>query len=101
MNRIEAVFPLNGTFNKYPFDRYETTVWLLITLPPAANQKQVSKAPENLPQQALHQGQLAVGAVTFAARHADTSISGCIGIYPRHQVPRKRHAQREHASDRN
>jgi Domain of unknown function (DUF4436) len=65
MNRIEAVFPLNGTFNKYPFDRYETTVWLLITIPPAANQKQVLKAPENLPQETLHQGQLAVGAVTL------------------------------------
>jgi hypothetical protein len=64
-NRIEAVFPLNGNFNKYPFDRYETTVWLLITIPPAANQKQVSKAPENLPQQALQQGQLAVGTVTL------------------------------------
>jgi hypothetical protein len=65
MNRIEAVFPLNGNFNKYPFDRYETTMWLLITIPPAANQKQVSKAPENEPQETLREGQLAVGAVTL------------------------------------
>ena len=33
MNRIEAVFPLNGELNKYPFDRYGTTLWLLITTP--------------------------------------------------------------------
>jgi hypothetical protein len=65
MNRIEAVFPLNGNFNKYPFDRYETTMWLLITIPPAANQKQVSKASEIQPQGTLHDGQLAVGAVTL------------------------------------
>ena len=65
MNRIEAVFPLNGNFNKYPFDRYETTMWLLITIPPAANQKQVSKAPEIQPQETLHAEQLAVGAVTL------------------------------------
>jgi Domain of unknown function (DUF4436) len=72
MNRIEAVFPLNGDFNKYPFDRYETTMWLLITIPPAANQKQVSKAPENVPQETLHEGQLAVGAVTL---QRSTSVS--------------------------
>src|ERR1700678_1313931 len=39
-NRIEAVFSLNGDFNKYPFDRYETTMWLLITVPPATNKAQ-------------------------------------------------------------
>ncbi|MGC1650583.1 MAG: DUF4436 family protein, partial [Candidatus Sulfotelmatobacter sp.] len=33
MNRIEAVFPLNGELNKYPFDRYGTTLWLLMTTP--------------------------------------------------------------------
>jgi hypothetical protein len=66
MNRIEAVFPLNGNFNKYPFDRYETTMWLLITIPAAANQKkQGSKAPEIQPQETLHAEQLAVGAVTL------------------------------------
>jgi hypothetical protein len=65
MNRIEAVLPLNGNFNNYPFDHYETTVWLLITIPPAGNQKQVSKAPENHPQVDLHEEQLAVGAVTL------------------------------------
>ena len=61
MSRIEAVFPLNGNFNNYPFDRYETTLWLLITIPPTFNKAQVSKAPENQPQVDLHDGQLAVG----------------------------------------
>lgn len=64
-NRIEAVFPLNGDFNKYPFDRYESTMWLLVTLPPAISKADVSKVPENQPQQTLHAEQLAVGAVTL------------------------------------
>jgi hypothetical protein len=64
-NRIEAVFPLNGDFNKYPFDRYETTMWLLMTIPPAINKGPVSKVPENPPQEVLHAEQLAVGAVTL------------------------------------
>jgi hypothetical protein len=65
MSRIEVVFPLNGNFNKYPFDRYETTLWLLITIPPTFNKAPVSKAPENHPQVNLHEEQLAVGAVTL------------------------------------
>jgi len=65
MSRIEAVFPLNGNFNNYPFDRYETTLWLLIIIPPTFNKAPVSKAPENQPQVDLHAEQLAVGAVTL------------------------------------
>jgi Domain of unknown function (DUF4436) len=65
MNRIEAVFHLNGNVNRYPLDRYETTMWLLIIIPPAANKAQVSKAPENQPQVALTDDQLAVGAATL------------------------------------
>jgi hypothetical protein len=64
-NRIEAVFPLNGNFNNYPFDRYETTMWLLMTIPPVIGKAQVSKVPENQPQETLHAEQLAVGAVTL------------------------------------
>lgn len=66
MNRLEAVFPLNGDFNKYPFDRYATTMWLLITIPPATDKTQVSKPPDEIqPQGALDAEQLAVGAVTL------------------------------------
>jgi Domain of unknown function (DUF4436) len=64
MNRIEAVFPLNGDLNKYPFDRYETTLWLLITVP-IIDKAKVSKVPENQPQEALHAEQLSVGTVTL------------------------------------
>ena len=65
MNRIETVFHLNGNLNRYPFDRYETTLWLLIINSPVANKLQVSKASENQPQEALTDEQLAVGAVTL------------------------------------
>jgi Domain of unknown function (DUF4436) len=43
MNRIEAVFPLNGELNKYPLDHYKTTLWLLMTTP--AQQPQPLKIP--------------------------------------------------------
>jgi hypothetical protein len=65
MNRIQAVFPLNGDLNKYPFDRYETTMWLLMTVPSATNKVQASKAPENRPQAPVPAEQLAIGAVTL------------------------------------
>ena len=65
ISRIEAVFPLNGNLNKYPFDRYQTTIWLLITVPPIASQAQASKKPENQLQEVLPEDQLAVGAVTL------------------------------------
>ena len=64
-NRIEAVFPLNGDFNRYPFDRYEATIWLWMTVPPAISEAQVSKVPENQPQETLHTEELAVGAVAL------------------------------------
>jgi Domain of unknown function (DUF4436) len=53
MNRIEPVFPLDGNFNNYPFDRYETTMWLLIIMPPLTSSAQVSKVPENQLQELL------------------------------------------------
>ena len=43
MNRIEAVFPLNGELNRYPLDHYRTTLWLLMTTPA---QKIQSKTPQ-------------------------------------------------------
>src|SRR5271163_1862896 len=33
MNRIEAVFPLNGQLNRYPLDHYLTTLWMLMSTP--------------------------------------------------------------------
>jgi hypothetical protein len=48
MNRIEAVFPLNGDLNKYPLDRYDTTVRLLMTTPARNVQPQVPKVPSSI-----------------------------------------------------
>ena len=45
MNRIEAVFPLNGELNKYPLDHYQTTLWLLMTTPAHKPQPQHSEIP--------------------------------------------------------
>ena len=65
MNRIEARFPLNGDWNRYPFDRYETTMWLLMTTPARNAEANVSKTPENQPQEALPTESLSIGASTF------------------------------------
>ena len=65
MNRIEAKFPLNGELNRYPFDRYETTMWLLMTTPAGNAKANFSKTPENLPQEALPTESLGIGASTF------------------------------------
>src|SRR5579863_446806 len=62
MNRIEAVFPLNGEVNRYPFDRYETTLWILMTTPARKKQPQISNSPESAEDQAL---QGAVGTNTL------------------------------------
>lgn len=45
MNRIEAIFPLNGDINKYPFHSYETTLWLLMMGPAGAGHRSQAKAP--------------------------------------------------------
>jgi hypothetical protein len=50
MNRIEVIFPLNGDLNKYPFDRYETTVRLLMTTPARNLQPQASKVLAKIPE---------------------------------------------------
>ena len=53
MNRIEAVFPLNGELNLYPFDRYDTTLWLLMTTPAKKKQPQIANTPEGAERQPL------------------------------------------------
>jgi hypothetical protein len=39
INPIEAVFPLKGEVNFYPFDHHTGVLWLLVTFPQAANGK--------------------------------------------------------------
>ena len=52
MNRIEAVFPLNGELNRYPLDHYSTTLWLLMTTPAQKIQPKTPQIPKDsaLPQ---------------------------------------------------
>ena len=65
MNRIEAVFPLNGELTRYPLDRYRTTLWLLVTTPAQTIQTENSKVPENTGETALQGDHLALGAATL------------------------------------
>jgi Domain of unknown function (DUF4436) len=74
MNRIEAVFPLNGELNKYPLDHYSTTLWLLMTTPAHKPQPkhplipqdstlpQTAEVPEATQAEATQGDHLAVGA---------------------------------------
>jgi hypothetical protein len=65
MNRIEAVFPLNGELNRYPLDRYRTTLWLLMTTPARKKQPQTSNVPESTGEELAQNNQLAVGAAAL------------------------------------
>jgi uncharacterized protein DUF4436 len=65
MNRIEAVFPLNGELNRYPLDHYRTTLWLLMTTPARKIQRQRSKVPESTEEKAPQGDHLAVGATAL------------------------------------
>ena len=47
MNRIEAVFPLNGELNRYPLDHYSTTLWLLMTTPAPKVRAHTPKTPND------------------------------------------------------
>jgi hypothetical protein len=65
MNRIVAVFPLNGELNKYPFDRYGTTLWLLMTTPARKTQPQASTVPEGGGKEEPQAEHLAVGTTAL------------------------------------
>jgi hypothetical protein len=60
MNRIEVVFPLNGDLNKYPLDRYDTTVRLLMTTPAQNVQTETPKMPASITQHTHPTDELAV-----------------------------------------
>jgi hypothetical protein len=62
MNRIEAVFPLNGDLNKYPLDRYDTTVRILMTTPARNAQPEAPKIPASIPEFAHPTDELAVSS---------------------------------------
>lgn len=65
MSLIEARFHLNGDLNRYPFDLYKTIIWLLMIAPSGNAKANVSKTPENEPQEAFPTENLGIGASTF------------------------------------
>ncbi|HZD31227.1 MAG TPA: DUF4436 family protein, partial [Candidatus Angelobacter sp.] len=50
MVRIEATFPLEGDANRYPFDRYESTVLLFMDTPRPSNKPQAPKVQPSEPE---------------------------------------------------
>jgi len=65
MNRIEASFPLNGELNKYPLDRYESNLWMLVTTPAGKGASKVSRLPEVTSEPSVHPDELTVGTSAF------------------------------------
>lgn len=71
INRIEAVFPLNGELNKYPLDQYRTTLWLLMTTPAREVEPKTSsalqspEAPGSTRSEGLQGEHLAVGTTAL------------------------------------
>ena len=74
MNRIDAIFPLQGNLNKYPFDRYVTTMRLLMISPARNVQPQTSKAPGSTPEITEPIDELTVGSSTLQD-HAPVALS--------------------------
>ena len=74
MNRIEAVFPINGDLNKYPLDRYDTTVRLLMTTPARNAPAEVPKIPASIIQHTHPTDELAVSP-TALLRNAPVAVS--------------------------
>jgi Domain of unknown function (DUF4436) len=74
MNRIEAVFPLNGDLNKYPLDRYDTTVRLLMTTPARNAQATVPKIPASISELAHPTDELTVSS-TALLQNAPVALS--------------------------
>ena len=74
MNRIEAVFPINGDLNKYPLDRYDTTVRLLMTTPARNAPAEVPKIPASIIQHTHPTDELAVSP-TALLQNAPVAVS--------------------------
>ena len=74
MNRIDAMFPLQGDSNKYPLDHYATTVRLLMISPARNVQPQTSKVPGSMPEIAQPSDELTVGSSALQD-HAPVALS--------------------------
>jgi hypothetical protein len=68
---IEAVFSLDGNVNSYPFDKYESNLWMLITVPTRRRQTQVQPGSDEAKQELENAfGQLTVGTTTLQKSEA-------------------------------
>jgi hypothetical protein len=56
MSRIEATHPIEGDINKYPFDEYQTNLWLLMDTLEPSNKPPVTEAAQANPLQQPGQG---------------------------------------------
>lgn len=74
MNRLEVVFPLNGDLNKYPLDRYDTTVRLLMTTPARNAHPETPKIPASIAQHTHPTDELAVSP-TALLQNAPVALS--------------------------
>jgi len=54
MTRIEATVPLDGDLNRYPFDRYESNIWLYADTPPPPQAPEAPQVPQAKPPQVKH-----------------------------------------------
>ena len=97
MNRIEAVFPLNGELNRYPFDRYETTLWVLMTTPARKKQPQIPNIPESAEGQAV-QGDCRHECL--ATEHHCAAYGYFVCVHPWAQVRRKCFSRKQPESHR-
>jgi hypothetical protein len=59
MTRIEATVPLEGDLNRYPFDHYESNIWLYVDTPSLPKVPEASQAPQAKAPQANHELALA------------------------------------------
>jgi hypothetical protein len=61
MRRIEATFPMDGDVNKYPLDRHQSPLRLLITKPGKKRQPTPPQAPQDMPEETPRVDDLTVG----------------------------------------
>jgi len=80
MERISAVFPLDGDLNRYPFDRDVTTVRLLMTTPTRRVERQAPKGPPSTP--AITE-QIDVLAVSTSTLQNNTPVALSVSVVAR------------------
>lgn len=65
MNPVEVVFPLNGNLNRYPFDRYRTTLALLMVRPESKGETPVPEEEGEVESGGEQKGEIPFGAVAL------------------------------------